>query len=76
MTTADLLKQIFDKQIAELHHTASQGPLDMDDVKKLETLTRAWKTYNNTEYRDREDELGATLSDEELMALATQDVNE
>ena len=69
MATSENLKSILDVEISRLQEKASIGPLNDMDVKKLEALTRAWKTYNATqEVAKAPQEL--TLTDEELLALA------
>lgn len=69
MSTSDNLKDILDLEISRLHEKAAVSPLNDMDVKKLEALTRAWKTYNATQEpaKGLED---IQLSDEELLAIA------
>lgn len=69
MSTSDNLKSILDVEITRLHDKAALGPLNDLDVKKLEALTRAWKTYNATQEAPKKSE-ELKLSDEELLALA------
>lgn len=69
MSTSDNLKSILDLEITRLHEKSVDKPLNDLDVKKLEALTRAWKTYNaTTEPTKQQDNLD--LTDEELLALA------
>jgi hypothetical protein len=69
MTTSKNLKSILELEINRLHEMALSEPLKGEEVKKLESLTRAWKTYNATQEQPNEAG-GSTLTDEELLAIA------
>jgi hypothetical protein len=68
--STDNLKAIFEKQVGLLHEKSRLGELDSEDIRKLETLTRAWKTFNSTDSKTKgiEDSLD-NMSVEELQAL-------
>lgn len=69
MSTSDNLKSILDVEITRLHEKAAVAPLNDMDVKKLEALTRAWKTYNATQETQKASD-DIELTDAELLALA------
>lgn len=70
-SSTDNLRDIFDTQVRLLHEKSKQSQLDSEDIRKLETLTRAWKTFNSTETKVNsvEDKL-ADMSIEDLLSLA------
>ena len=69
------LEDIFKREIERLNVASERGPLDIDDVKKLDLLTRAWKSYSGNQIvEDLEPLKGMTA--EEILALAKMDVGE
>jgi len=64
------LQKIFDLEIERLTDMAVHGSLELDDIKKLEVLTRAYRTYNTTTPKDAEEPEEIDLTKEELIALA------
>ena len=74
--TTEHLEQIFASEISRLHDIARNGGLSVDEVKKMEVLTRAWKTFHSTEVKEKEVISEETnLSTEELLALAREEKN-
>jgi len=69
--STEQLRAIFETQVALLHEKAENYELDGEDIKKLETLTRAWKTFNSTDVKavNPEDRF-AEMSVEQLLELA------
>jgi len=65
------LQMIFDLEIERLAKTAKHGSLEMEDVKKLGELTRAYRTFNTTVSKSADDEEDITLTTDELIAIAT-----
>lgn len=69
--TSKNLQQIFDLEIGRLTELASEGPLEFDEVRRLETLTRAYRTYNSTTAKDTDTEDAAKdVSTADLLAIA------
>lgn len=69
--STDNLRDIFDTQVKLLHQKSQRSELDTEDIRKLETLTRAWKTFNSTESKvNSVDDKLADMSIDELLALA------
>lgn len=64
------LQKIFDLEIERLTELAIHGSLELEDIKKLESLTRAYRTFNTTTPKDEDEVEGLALSTEELIALA------
>lgn len=74
MTSATKLKEIFEIQVGLLHDKAQFAELDQEDIKKLETLTRAWKTFNSTEVKKTSsDEAFKDMTVEQLLKLASKE---
>jgi hypothetical protein len=72
-TTDTNLQDIFDLEIERLAKKSKKGELDIEELKRLETLTRTYRTYNSTKQKDNDsDNAGAPLTTEELLALARQ----
>lgn len=69
--STDNLRAIFETQVQLLHKKSQQSELDTEDIRKLETLTRAWKTFNSTETKkDSVEDKLADMSLEDLLSLA------
>jgi hypothetical protein len=67
------LQDIFDREVERLAAQSKKGPLDIEQLKALETITRTYRTYNSTKQKDNDqDTAGAPLTTEELLALARQ----
>lgn len=73
MTASANLESIFEIEISRLHGLALSRPLNDLEVKKLDMLTRAWKTYNSTQAEAKRSE-DVPLTDDELLALARSDI--
>lgn len=73
-SSTEQLRAIFETQVALLHQKATNFELDSEDVKRLETLTRAWKTFNSTEEKTANiNDAFVGLSVEQLLALAADE---
>lgn len=68
--TSKNLQKIFDLEIERLTTAAIHGSLELEDIKKLEALTRAYRTFNTTTPKDEDGADSIPLSTEELIALA------
>lgn len=66
------LEQTFKIEIKRLYEKALVQPLDMDEIKKLESLTRSWKAYSGSRIDD-EESITHELTKEELTALANME---
>ncbi len=69
--TGEDIKAIFDLEVSRLRDKSQVLPLDADDIRRFETLTRAYKTFQSTEEKDLapDDPLDG-LSPQELLELA------
>ena len=67
------LEDIFIREIERLNTASKRGALDIEDVRKLDMLTRAWKSYSGNQIVEESDPLeGMTL--EQKLALASMDI--
>ena len=69
------LQDILIKEIKRVHARCSQGELDIDDLKKLESLTKSWRTYFGTEIDTQKNEL-TEMSVEDLVKMAKGEIGE
>jgi hypothetical protein len=67
------IKEILIMGVRKIHSKAQQngGELGMDDLKRLESLTRSWKSYFGAEIDAAKDDL-ESMSLEELFELAKE----
>ena len=63
----DVLDQIFERELTRLSEASTRGTLEMEDIKKLEILTRALKQYQAPE--KKQDNPFESLSTEDLLKL-------
>lgn len=63
------IQEILIKEVKRIHARAIVAELEMDDLKKLESLTKSWKTYFGSEIDEAKSDL-ASLSLDELRAIA------
>ena len=67
------LQEIFLREINRLNDASKKGPLDMDDIKKLDLLTRSWKSYSGNQIVDDKDPLDG-LTAQEILELARSSI--
>lgn len=68
----DLIQSLFQRELERLEIKSKEAPLDMEDLKRLEILTRSLKQHSKQEQPPQEDEL-ANLTTEELIKFIRQD---
>jgi hypothetical protein len=69
--TSEHLEEIFATELEHLHTSSKNRKLSLEEVKKLETLTRAWKTFNTTKAEPIDESQGESeLTTQELLSLA------
>lgn len=63
------MKHILQLEVKRIHEAAVEGPLTFEDLKRLESVTKSWRTYFGTEINIVEDDL-SSMSLDELLELA------
>lgn len=68
------IKEILIMGVKKIHERAANngGELEMEDLKRLESLTKSWKTYFGAEIDNTKEDL-EDMSLEELMKLAKEE---
>jgi hypothetical protein len=61
------LEEIFQRELARIEEASKNGPLDIDDLKKVEILTRSLKQIEDPIEKDKELDW---LTNDQLLALA------
>lgn len=70
----DLLDKIFERELARLSEASNNGSLEMDDIKKLEILTRTIKQFQAPE--KKQENLFENLTTEDLLKLIKGDTHD
>ena len=74
MKQINKLDEIFKRELDRLDKLSQIEALSIDDLRRLETLTRSLKNYIKDENEDREDL--DYLSKDQLIALATMELSD
>jgi hypothetical protein len=64
-----LMQDIFVRELERLDKDSREGPLEIEDVRKLECLARAWRSYCAAKIEKEADDLSEYTTDE-LLAIA------
>lgn len=64
-----LMKEILITEIKRIHADAMEGPLEMDQLKRLESLTKSWRAMFGTDIEMINDDLNG-MSLNEVLELA------
>jgi hypothetical protein len=69
MESVKFFESIFTREIARLDKESQEGALDLEAIRRLETLTRAWKAYSASKIEEGSKD-PVNLSEEDLIKLA------
>lgn len=73
----DVMRSIFEREIARLDAISRQQPLDQEQLKRLEILTRSLKQYQRPDVSAVQSPMSELTLDElrQLLVIAGQEVN-
>ena len=69
MNQAHLFEDLIIRELTRLNEQSLAGPLDIEDCRKLEVLSRSWRSYNGAKLGEKKVDLGE-MSVADLLALA------